>query len=554
MKRQLFATALAALFLIRFSHAEALRLSYQDAATEAMVKSLKLRKKRDFLNALYERILFVPVWTNEKGLSRYGKALFETIENDKTLEPEMKLYQDAKRLKELAQSIDANSSLADKVALEFKISQLYEGYADYSIYGSINWGAFLARLWNKKTEDVHADWIIEKPKMSPIDVVEETLLGGSFKKAFARALPHRYRYDKLQEALAHYIEIKKKGGWATVHLEHTKKLEPGMRDSGVPELKRRLAATGDYAITADENLSDTRYSKRLVKAVRHFQKRNGLLVDGIIGAGTLRELNRSVQDRILTLRLNLDRLKWLRDPPKEGAHVVINIPDFMLYYEEDGKLLEKIPVIVGKRDHPTPIFSDTVEAIVLNPYWNIPRRIIQNEIIPKLLRNPSYLKRKNIKVFSGWGKDAAEVDPATVDWSRYRYSEHVPYRFAQLPGKHNALGRVKFLFPNEFSVYMHDTPAKSLFGRSVRAFSHGCIRLGKPIELLKTFAKLEPDFDFKKAQTLLKSKEKRYLPLKVKVPVDIVYLTAFIDYDGTLQFRRDIYLYDKMQLKAYRRW
>ena len=192
--------------------------------------------------------------------------------------------------------------------------------------------------------------------------------------------------------------------------------------------------------------------------------------------------------------------------------------------------------------------------IVLNPYWNIPKSIIQKEMIPKLLRNPYALEKQGIEIYAGWGKDAHKVDPASVDWSQYRYSKTVPYRFAQVPGYKNALGKVKFLFPNRFSVYMHDTPTKPLFKRPKRAFSHGCVRLEKPRELLRTFASFENNVDFEKSQEILKGKKNVYLRLKEKVPVDIIYLTAWVDYDGKLQFRDDVYHYDKMQLQSYKRW
>jgi murein L,D-transpeptidase YcbB/YkuD len=171
-----------------------------------------------------------------------------------------------------------------------------------------------------------------------------------------------------------------------------------------------------------------------------------------------------------------------------------------------------------------------------------------------MLRNPHALKRQGIEVYTGWGKDASKIDPTTVDWSQYRYSKHLPFRFAQPPGRKNALGKVKFLFPNRFSVYMHDTPTKPLFKRDRRAFSHGCVRLEKPRELLHTFASFEENIDFNKSQKILKGKKNVYMKLQKKVPVDIIYLTAWVDYDGTLQFRDDIYHYDRMQLQSYKMW
>lgn len=295
------------------------------------------------------------------------------------------------------------------------------------------------------------------------------------------------------------------------------------------------------------------YDTCLQKAVKHFQARNGLKTDGVVGPGTLRVINISVDERITTIRLNLDRLKWLNER-QEKRHVIINIPDFQLYFEEDGALIQTMRVITGTPKHPTPIFSDMVEHIVLNPHWNVPKSIIQKEMIPKLLRNPNAMSRQRIEVYTGWGRDAEKVNPASINWSQYRYSKHMPYRFAQTPGTHNALGKVKFLFPNKFSVYMHDTPTKHLFKKDKRAFSHGCIRLQKPRELLQTFTTFNSHINFEKAQTTLKGKKKKYFNLTEKVPVDVIYLTAWVDYDGKLQFRNDVYGYDEMQLKSFRKW
>ena len=354
----------------------------------------------------------------------------------------------------------------------------------------------------------------------------------------------------MQKELTRYLEIRRSGGWEPIHL--SKKINPGKSDRAVYSLRERLRATGDY-VSCDESDEENRYDKCLQEAVKHFQKRNGLKEDGVVGPGTVGVLNKSVSERITTIRLNLDRLKWLNQRDS-NRHIIINIPDFRLYFEEDGELIQTMRVVTGTANHPTPIFSDTVEYIVLNPYWNIPKSIIQKEMIPKLLRNPNAMKKQGIEIRAGWGKDADLVNPRSIDWHKYQYSKTMPFRFAQVPGNKNALGKVKFLFPNKFSVYMHDTPSKHLFKKSKRAFSHGCIRLQKPRELLKTFSTFNDNIDFKKSQKTLKGKKKTFLNLKKKVPVDVVYLTAWVDYEGKLQFRNDIYNYDEMQLKSFRKW
>jgi len=362
-------------------------------------------------------------------------------------------------------------------------------------------------------------------------------------------MPKEYHYAALKKALLRYLELEKKGGWQYVPLKGA--LKVGKAYGVVPALRERLRISGDYK-PCGVNESKV-YTKCMKKAIIHFQARHGLSFKGIIGRETIKALNVPIELRIKQIRLNLDRIKWLHERHAK-RHIMINIPAFTLFFEEDGKLRQQMRVITGKKKNPTPIFSNIVKTIVLNPHWNVPKSIIQKEMIPKLLKNPNAMARQGIEIHKGWGKDAPLVSGSSVDWTQYRYSKTMPYHFAQVPGYKNALGKVKFLFPNQFSVYMHDTPNKNLFKRSSRAFSHGCIRLHKPRELLKTFSTFNETVDFEKSQKRLKGKKKAYLNLTSQVPVDVIYLTSYVDYEGVLQFRKDVYGYDKMQLQSYRQW
>jgi len=526
-------------------------LDYQEQASEIILASLKSETERSFLRKLYKELLFTPVWMRERSLSPAAKELFAYIRNDHTLNKNGKLYKDSSILEQMAKNIYAeNRNIYAKVGLEFKISQLYKGYTDYAYFGSINWGAFQARISNLMVNDVSTEWVLHRPEVDPIKIVANSAFGVSLKKQLELAVPTAYHYKALQKALEKYLQIREEGGWEPVYL--SRKLKPGMRDRGVYSLRERLRATGDYK-TCSESAEEDRYDRCLQEAVKHFQKRNGLKADAVVGPVTVKVLNQSVNERITKIRLNLDRIKWLKKRDAK-RHIIINIPAFTLYFEEDGKLIQTMRVITGKPNHPTPIFSDTVEFIVLNPYWNIPKSIIQKEMIPKLMRNPNAMARQGIEIHAGWGKDAEKISGGSVDWSKWRYSKTMPFRFAQVPGTRNALGKVKFLFPNKFSVYMHDTPTKHLFKRQKRAFSHGCIRLQKPRELMRTFSTFNDNLDFDDAQKILKGKKKTYVNLKEKVPIDVVYLTAWIGYDGELQFRDDVYHYDAMQLKSFRKW
>ena len=543
--------AFAFIFFIQTVEVKANELEFQERTSEIILNSLQTEPKRSFLRKVYKELLFTPVWMRENSLSPAAKELFAYIRNDNTLNKNGKLYKDSAILEKMAENMYAEGgNIYAKVSLEFKISQLYKGYTDYAYFGSINWGAFNARISNLKVNDVSTEWVLHRPEVYPAKMLGNAALGQSLKKQLDKAVPKAYHYKELQKELKKYLAMREDGGWDQVAV--FKKLKPGRHSEGVYSLRERLRVTGDY-VACDESEEDNRYDKCLQKAVKHFQARNGLKEDAVVGGVTLKELNKSVDERITTIRLNLDRLKWLNERESK-RHVIINIPDFQLYFEEEGRLIQTMGVITGTPKHPTPIFSDTVEIIVLNPYWNVPKSIIQKEMIPKLMRNPNAMARQGIEIRSGWGKDAKKVSGGSVNWSQYRYSKNMPYRFAQVPGYKNALGKVKFLFPNKFSVYMHDTPTKHLFKKNRRAFSHGCIRLQKPRELLRIFSTFNDNVDFDKSQKVLKGKKNSYIRLEEKVPVDVVYLTAWVDYDGKLQFRNDVYHYDEMQLKSFRKW
>ncbi len=550
IKRLCFRVSVLATLLLTHNVSADTEVTFHDVTSTVMMNSLEALPKKHFLRILYAELFFVPVWIQEEALSSLSKELFLHIKEDATLRESSKLKQDAVILAGKANEVYASyTTLKEKVSLEFQIAQLYKGYADYVLYGSINWGAFQGRLYNLRPKGIRADWVTYKPKFSPISLLEIVVLGGSLEKMFEKARPKDYNYTGLKDKLLQYLDMEKQGGWGHLNFQGT--LKVGKSYKIVSALRERLGISGDYKNCEPD--SDTVYDKCLKKAVIHFQKRHGLVAKGVIGKETKKALNVPIEVRIKQIRLNLDRIKWLHERNAKH-HVIINIPAFTLFFEENSKLKQQMRVIVGKRKNPTPIFSNIVKTIVLNPHWNIPKSIIQKEMIPELIKNPNAMAKKGIEIYTGWSKDANKIDGGSVDWSQYRYSKTMPFRFAQVPGYKNALGKVKFLFPNEFAVYMHDTPNKKLFNRNVRAFSHGCIRLHKPRELLKTFSTFNERVDFEKSQKRLKGKKKSFLALDSQVPVDVVYLTAYVDHGGILQFRNDIYGYDKMMLQSYRQW
>jgi len=539
------------MFLVGNIYAKSPDITFSENASDLIIDALKSEPEDHFLKQLYTQLFYIPIWIKSEKPTKVSQDLFTIIKSDKSLSKGTNLYQNMLSLEEEMHGLYAyQTTIVQKVNWEFKMSQLYDEYANYRIYGSINWGAFQARLSNLRVSAITAGWITYKPENSPLKVAESAVLIGSLQKAFEEAMPQKYHYRQLRKALDRYLDIKASGGWPYVNLRG--RLKPGKRDASVPFIREHLMITGDY-IPCMGSEEGERYNACLKEAVIRFQKRNGLVARGIIGKKTVRALNQTVDDKIATIKINLDRIKWLHKRP-DRRHIIVNIPDYRLYYQVDGVLKMTMKVIVGRRKNPTPIFSNRVKSVVLNPYWNVPKSIIQKEMIPKLLRNPHAMAKQGIDIYTGWGSDAKKVSGGSVNWAQYRYSKAVPFRFAQRPGNKNALGRIKFLFPNQFHVYMHDTPTKYLFKRDTRSYSHGCIRLEKPKLMMETIASFNPNIELDKAKKILASKKNTYFSLKNTIPIDIVYLTAWVGNDGKIQFRDDIYRYDELMLASVRKW
>jgi murein L,D-transpeptidase YcbB/YkuD len=281
-----------------------------------------------------------------------------------------------------------------------------------------------------------------------------------------------------------------------------------------------------------------------------FQRRHGLAAEGAVNAATRAELNVGVERRVEQLELNLERWRWL---PKDlgRRHIMVNIAAYELeVVERDGVVLA-MRVVVGRRYHRTPVFSDTMRYLVLNPYWHVPRSIAGGELLPKIRRDPSYLASNRLRVFPIAGADAPEVDPTTVGWSAITPG-HFPFRLRQDPGPLNALGRVKFMFLNKYNVYLHDTPARPLFEEAQRDFSHGCIRIQHPIELALYLLRHDPRWSREALLGALDEAVDRTVPLPAPIPIHLLYWTAWADGDGTIQFRRDIHDRDAPLLRALR--
>ncbi|WP_054697841.1 L,D-transpeptidase family protein [Desulfosarcina cetonica] len=365
--------------------------------------------------------------------------------------------------------------------------------------------------------------------------------------AFMESLhPERTAYQRLRKARQRYEAMRQAGGWPVIPDGPT--LRQGSTGSRVAALIQRLEVGGDFVASPATDLNeDLFFDDPLAAAVKRFQTRHGLTPDGAVGKRTLAALNVPIDRRISQLDLNMERWRWYPDDFGK-RYVLVNIPAFELDVVDAGETTTKMRVVVGKNRRPTPIMSSEMTYMEVNPYWTVPIKIARKDILPKVIKDPAYLSRQGIRVFAGWDRHAPEIQPTQIAW-RDVSRRNFPYRLRQEPSKHNALGRIKFMFPNPHSVYIHDTPHKSLFKRDRRNFSSGCVRVEKPVTLAGDLLRNQ-GWDEDRLKSAITSGKRRSIRLKTALPVHLVYFTAWVDDKGDTHFRNDIYGHDTRLLQA----
>lgn len=326
-------------------------------------------------------------------------------------------------------------------------------------------------------------------------------------------------YKALKDQLARYYNIAKAGGWPQINTSK-KTLKKGLADPAIPVIKKRLAITGEMI----GNDTSQTFDDTLEMAVKTFQTRMGYTANGSINAQLIKDMNVPAIERVKQILINMGRMRWMPTEPN-GRLIIVNIPEFALHVYENKRKVWDMDVVVGKEGHNTTMFTGDLNQIVFSPYWNVPPSIVQKEILPKMESEPDYLASQHMEEN---GTDENGIP-----------------KIRQLPGPDNSLGRVKFLFPNSFNIYFHDTNAKSLFEKDKRAFSHGCIRLADPERMAQYLLRDQPEWTTQKIEEAMNSGHEQYVKLKHPVPVIITYYTAWVDDNGQLNFRDDIYDHDK---------
>jgi murein L,D-transpeptidase YcbB/YkuD len=450
-----------------------------------------------------------PAWTNANELLAAGSLLLESIGRvrDDGLAPNAYRHDVTVRLLARLQA-EGEAELPDSLevpylaAVDVLLTEGFSRYANDLVRGRLD------------PNDGGVRWRIVRGQARASRVLQLVLEGRAPAQIVEHLRPSIPYYGRMRHALLEHYQRAAQGGWPRVPAGS---YQVGQRSPAVSAVRRRLVLGLDdqEAELAQMGAADpTRFDADLAKAVEHFQKRHALEPNGAVGASTVREMNHSVQERIAELELNLDRWRWLPDSLGD-RYLLVNIAGFELELVDGTRVLESMNVVVGQRNWQTPVFADTMEHIVVNPYWNVPPSIYNEEILPNIERDPGWLARNNY--------------------------ERVADGVRQRPGPHNALGHYKFVFPNQDDIYLHDTPADHLFSRTRRDFSHGCIRVERPADLARLIVRLQTAEDPNRLEDLVKGGRESWIKLSRPLPVYILYFTAWVEEDGTLRFHHDIY-------------
>ena len=532
---------------------------------QIQTKNIKAYKT---LPALYQTNTLY--WISAKGPTSGAYEMIDVIRKsgDEALNPDdYNLEEIESTLSRIDQDRESGNSYdpEDLAELELLLSNSFLKYAHDVHYGRI------------RIEQINLDLPSERPENLNELLITSTG-NGQIEQTLKGLFPKHPMYEKLKVSLKEYRDIEAKGGWQSV--PYGDKFEKGARGNGVVALRERLKVTGEL----DSSVPDSNvFDQTLDVAVRKYQETHGLYVDGVVGKSTIESLNVPIEQRISQIELTMER--WRLLPQYLGSkYILVNIANFHLYGVENNLDAIDMRIVVGKPQWNTPMFSEEMTHIVMNPYWNIPPSIFKDDIVPRIKQDPTYMSKRGIDAVglktpeyivieeeqetvevaehvTGSPENTEEAEPQLSEAElqnkkvQEEYTAQVlsgKYRLRQNPGPSNPLGQIKFLFPNKHSVYLHDTPNRGFFKRAQRNFSHGCIRVQKPVDLAEFVLQANPDWTQSRIKSSINSRKTRTVHLNQTIPVYILYFTAWVDDSGNANFHKDIYGLDQSLLNALR--
>ncbi|GIT98886.1 murein L,D-transpeptidase [Sulfurovum sp. TSL1] len=519
-------------------HGEILSMENIAAHIQKGVQTRITGQNRSIIQDIYAQTGDKPLWIGDKNRIRTSH-LIQAL-NDPLFNYKNKSF-DQRSIKHLFYQLDNGEISQAKQAstyakLDLVLTSSFVRLVRFIVQGDVDWNLVQEKLNSlKKSDDIAARWEMEPKAFPDLDELISAIENDTIYEYLTTLLPMEKRYRQLVKLLNDYRRMDK---FPKIKYSN-ETLKLGDRSSRVEEIKKRLQITGDYPKNAP---IDSKFDEALKKAVMTYQKRYLIKVSGIVDRTTTYYLNLPAKSNIQAIITNLDKTK-LYPKQFEDEYIEVNIPDFNLRYYKDHEMIMKKGIVVGRIDRPTPLFSNAIRYMVLNPTWTITDNLVKRDLIPVLRENPMYLEENNIHAFQG--KKEIQVTPEMLD-PYEKSEERVPYRFVQFPGDNNALGRVKFMFPNKYDVYLHDTDNKSLLSRRYKIYSSGCMRLEKPFDLVSLLLEhVRKSYSQSEIEEILESNKPTTIGLKQTVPIHMVYFTVYEE-DGLAYFKNDIYLYDKI--------
>jgi len=503
---------------------------------------LNIQNESEQIKSIYGMNANHPLWIGHaKNLNTLTEALQNPYYNYKEKRFEQDTIEQYTYL--LNDNMDLNQNSNDLAKLDIALTKSYIELSNFIVKSDIDWDKVLEKLAElKESKDIKANWEMVKKELPSTEELFNALTNQQIDKFLKSITPLAKRHTQLINSLNIY---KQKEMLNITKIPYTKNfngLKYGDRDKKIVEIKKRLVISGDYQ---KENSYSDEFDNKLKYALYNYKRRFNLEQNGIIDKITIYYMNKPITLLVKSIITNLDKLKVFPNKfPSE--YILVNIPDFSMDYYKNNHSILHMNAVIGRAERPTPIFSSTMTYLELNPNWNIPENLVRRDLIPTLMEQPDYMKKHNIHVFKGWGKnkEIKNFDNKKLFPYQDKSKGHIPYRFVQFPGDDNALGRIKFMFPNKYSVYLHDTDNKSLFKRRYRVYSSGCMRISKPFELLEV---LKPHLRKKELKLIDKyrnSLKNKIFKFTKKLSVQTAYFTVF-QRDGQTFFRKDIYQYDK---------